>query len=38
MARRSMSRRRSRRLFRGTADNTRAINVAPVVMRGGYRL
>ena len=38
MSRRRMSRGKSKRLFRGTADNTRAINVNPTVMRGGYRL
>lgn len=28
----------SRRKFRATSGNTRAINIFPTVMRGGYRL
>lgn len=36
--RKPMSRRASRSKFRKTSANTRAINVAAKVMRGGYRL
>lgn len=36
--RRPMSRRASKRKFKALSGNTRAINIAPVVMRGGYRL
>lgn len=28
----------SKALFRATTGNTRAINIFPMVMRGGYRL
>lgn len=38
MSRRSMSRSASRRLFKRTGSNTRAINVSPMIMRGGYRM
>lgn len=33
-----ISRKASRRKFRKTSGNTRAINIDPQVMRGGYRL
>lgn len=36
--RRRISRRASRRKFRNTSGNTRAINISPKVMRGGFRL
>ena len=36
--RKAMSRKASRRKFRHLSANTRAINIAPKVMRGGYRL
>ena len=38
MMRRRMSKRASKRMFRGTSGNTRAINISPMVMRGGFRL
>lgn len=38
MKRRTMPRRLDRRVFKKTADKTRAINLKPVVMRGGIRL
>lgn len=38
MARHKMKRSKSRRVFRKTSGNTRAINLTPTVMRGGYRL
>lgn len=38
MARRPVSFRASRRKFRKTSANTRALNVDARVMRGGYRL
>lgn len=36
--RKRMSKRRSKRLFKRSSGNTRAINVRPKVMRGGFRL
>lgn len=36
--RRAMSRKASARKFRKLSGNTRAININPTVMRGGYRL
>lgn len=38
MARRPISRKRSKKLFKNTTGNTRAINIVPRVMRGGFRL
>lgn len=29
---------KDKRIFRETADRTKAVNVAPKLMRGGYRL
>lgn len=36
--RRRMTKRGSKRLFKATTGRTRAINLSPVIMRGGYRL
>lgn len=36
--RRKMKPYRDRRVFRDTADRTKAINVYPVLTRGGFRL
>lgn len=38
MARKRVPRRKDRRIFSKTAKNTKAINVAPKMMRGGIRL
>lgn len=36
--RKRISRRISKRKFRNTSGNTKAINIFPQVMRGGFRL
>ena len=36
--RKRLSKRKSRAKFRAGSGNTKAINVAPKVMRGGFRL
>lgn len=38
MARHKINRGRSRRMFKASANSTRAINLSPQIMRGGYRL
>lgn len=38
MRRKPTNRGKDRRVFRQTADRTKAVNVRPVVMRGGFRL
>lgn len=38
MRRKPTSRGKDCRVFRQTADRTKAVNVRPVVMRGGFRL
>lgn len=38
MSRQMVNRGKDKRIFRYTADRTRSVNVAPVVMRGGIRL
>ena len=38
MARKRVNKRRDRRIFKQTANKTKAINVSPKVMRGGIRL
>lgn len=36
--RRRMNRKKDRKVFRGTANKSRTINLRPVTMRGGIRL
>lgn len=38
MARRKVSKRKDKRIFSKTAKVTKAINIAPKLMRGGIRL
>lgn len=38
MKRKKLTRKGSRRLFKATADKTKAINVKPMLMRGGIRM
>lgn len=38
MSRRKVSKRRDKMIFKKTAKRTKAINVAPKLMRGGIRL
>lgn len=38
MARKKVPRRKDKRIFAKTVKNTKAINVAPKLMRGGIRL
>ena len=38
MRRKRMSPARDRRVYRETADRTKAINVYPILTRGGFRL
>ncbi len=38
MRRRTMNPARDRRVYRETADRTKAINLYPILTRGGFRL
>lgn len=39
MKRRKLGKRKDKRIFRNTADKTKAVNInLPTVMRGGFRL